>query len=54
MPTELPKAPKPVHPGDQKAPETPAEAELDRQIGKNRDPDVLDPVPGEPAVLPAT
>jgi hypothetical protein len=52
MPTELPNGPKPINPGNQKEPETPAEVELDRQVKKKRDPDALDPVPGEPVPLP--
>jgi|GEM_PF-5088746 hypothetical protein len=52
MPTELPKGHKPTNPGNQKEPETPAEVELDREVKKRRDPDALDPIPGEPAALP--
>jgi hypothetical protein len=52
MPTELPNGPKPINPGNQKEPETPAEVELDRLVKKKRDPDALDPVPGEPVTLP--
>lgn len=52
MPTDLPKGPKPTNPGTDKLPETPAEVELDRQVKKKRDPDSLDPVPGEPLTQP--
>ena len=52
MPTELPTGPKPINPGNQKEPETPTDIEHDREVTKKRDPDALDPVPGEPAVLP--
>lgn len=52
MPTDLPKAPKPINPGNQKEPETPAEVELDREVNKKREPDAIDPVPGEAVTLP--
>jgi hypothetical protein len=52
MPTDLPKGPKPINPGNQKEPETPTDVELERQLKKKRDPDALDPVPQEPVTLP--
>lgn len=52
MPTELPTGPRPINPGNQKEPETPTDIELDRQVNKKRDPDAVDPVPGEAVVLP--
>ncbi len=52
MPTELPNGPKPINPGNQKEPETPADVEVDRLVKQKRDPDALDPVPDEPATVP--
>jgi hypothetical protein len=52
MLTDVPTTPRPISRGHQNEPQTPAEVELDRKVNEKRDPDALNPVPDEPAVLP--